>query len=98
MAIKTVTKTHTFSSTTEEDFSIDMGGKIYEKQATVILQGYDMGYQDDYDHNVRICKLRITNVGVDETKIDYTINFQLQDDGDHLGEATVNIVAIADME
>lgn len=98
MAIKTVTKTHTFSTTTEEDFSIDMGGKIYNEQATIALQGYDIGYQDDYDHNVRVCKLRITNINVQETTIKYTISFQLQDDGDHLGEATVYIVALADME
>ncbi len=98
MAIKTVTKTHNFSSTTEEDFSIDMGGKIYNGQATLALQGYDMGYQDDYDHNIRICKLRITGIDVQETKIDYRISFELRDDGDHLGEAIVDIVAIADME
>ncbi|MBY0291884.1 MAG: hypothetical protein K2W92_01160 [Alphaproteobacteria bacterium] len=98
MAIKTITKTHNFSSTTEEDFSIDMGGKIYNGQATMALQGYDIGYQDDYDHNVRICKIRITNIKVLETKIDYTIIFELRDDGDHVGEGLVDIVAIADME
>lgn len=96
MPLVAIRKSYSFDAPNVITAEIDMGGKIYNNQATILLQGYNMSY--DEDHNVRICKARITNVTPRETSIDFKVEFDLQDDGDNLGQGTISVVAIADID
>lgn len=96
MPLVAIRKSYSFDAPGTITDQIDMGGKIYNNQGNILLQGYSMWY--DEDHNVRICKARITSVTTRETTIDFKVEFDLQDDGGNLGQGTISVVAVADID
>ena len=99
MALKFIETTCTFSEpgilTTQR---LDVGGTIYKEQATIVLQGVETGYSDEKEHNLKLFKVRVTNVRPRDTWIEFDLDFNFLDDGDHVGSATIDLVAIADVE
>lgn len=97
MALKLINTSHTFDSPGNVDLQVDMGGEIYNNQATIVLSGVEIKYTDDYEHNVKAFKVRVTSVTPRETYIEYNLDFDFLDDGDHIGSAIIGLVAIADI-
>ncbi len=97
MALKLINTSHTFDAPGVAALQVDMEGTIYKDQATVVLSGVEIKYTDEYEHNVKAFKVRVTNVIPRETHIEFDLDFNFLDDGDHIGSAIIGLVAVADV-
>jgi hypothetical protein len=63
------------------------------------IQGFDMAYADGDDHNVQTLGAQITQVNAvdNDTGIEVTVRFDMNDDSGNLGKGSIDIVVFADI-
>ena len=86
----------TVNVTAEELSEIDK--EIYNNQASVVLSGIKMSFNDNINQVLQQLKARITNIKTHVNSIDYMIEFDFRDIVGNVGEATINVLIVADVK
>ncbi|MBX9621920.1 MAG: hypothetical protein K2X28_07875 [Alphaproteobacteria bacterium] len=66
----------------------------------VVLQGFDMRYDNDTDHKVRSLGVEINNVSLstDRTILTAEVKLTLKDNSKNVGSGLVDVVAVVDLK
>lgn len=99
MALKLIVQEHSFEEPgTLTNQVVDVGGTIYNGQATVVLRSFQCFFKDGESHHLKKVVAKITHVKVKETNVEYDLEFDFKDDSDHLGYGSIIVLVVADVD
>lgn len=84
-----------FSSPGTQNGTASFSNRV--RTAGVSLMGYKVGF-GDADHHVKDLQVSASLTGTNDTSVNYSVTFLLQDDSENKGSAEVNVVVFADVE
>ena len=98
MALRLINRVHHFEKPDIKKYSVEIDKEIYNDQASVVLSGIKMSFNDNINQELQQLKARITNVKTHVNSIDYMIEFDFRDIVGNVGEATINVLIVADVK
>lgn len=99
MALKLITKNHFFDNPgIKISEKVDLGGRIDDGQATVVLRGIEPWYSYGGDHNLARFIARIVNIKTYDTYVEYDVEFDFRDIDDNAGNANIEVLIIAELK